>query len=94
MWSDARAARDEQGTIEIAERRAPRSPPRSASGPCEQARREIGREIKGSLSDEQREALETITGPGGIAVLVGRAGTGRASCSPPPRGRGSLKATR
>ena len=43
----------------------------------EQARGEIGREIHGSLTQEQRQALETITGPGGVSVLVGRAGTGK-----------------
>ena len=37
----------------------------------------MGREIKGSLTSEQKQALETITGAGGIAVLVGRAGTGK-----------------
>jgi conjugative relaxase-like TrwC/TraI family protein len=30
-----------------------------------------------TLSVEQREALETITGPGGVVVLVGEAGTGK-----------------
>ena len=30
-----------------------------------------------ALSVEQREALETITGPGGVVVLVGEAGTGK-----------------
>jgi conjugative relaxase-like TrwC/TraI family protein len=30
-----------------------------------------------ALSAEQREALETITGPGGVVVLVGEAGTGK-----------------
>ena len=55
----------------------PRAPRHSVSGPCKQARREIGKEIHGSLTAEQREALETITGPGGISLLVGRAGTGK-----------------
>lgn len=43
----------------------------------EQARRAIGKEIGGSLTQEQREALQTITGRGGMSVLVGRAGTGK-----------------
>ena len=29
------------------------------------------------LSQEQRDALQTITGPGGVSVLVGQAGTGK-----------------
>jgi hypothetical protein len=33
------------------------------------ARREVGKEIRGLLTAEQREALEMITGPGGVAVL-------------------------
>jgi conjugative relaxase-like TrwC/TraI family protein len=36
-----------------------------------------GREIGGSLSVEQREALQTITGRGGVSALVGQAGTGK-----------------
>jgi len=33
-----------------------------------------------ALSEEQQHALETITGPGGVVVLVGEAGTGKVSC--------------
>ena len=36
-----------------------------------------GPQLKGALSQEQREALETITGPGGVVMLVGQAGTGK-----------------
>ncbi len=35
------------------------------------------REIGGPLSNEQREALQTITGEGGVSALVGQAGTGK-----------------
>jgi conjugative relaxase-like TrwC/TraI family protein len=42
-----------------------------------QARLDVQREIRGQLSAEQREAVETITGPGGVSVLVGQAGTGK-----------------
>ena len=62
------------------DRRAARrreAPPRSSERSLKQARREVGREIHASLSAEQREALETITGPGGVSLLVGRAGTGK-----------------
>ncbi len=39
----------------------------------ESARRQLG----GPLSREQQDALETVTGRGGVAVLVGQAGTGK-----------------
>jgi conjugative relaxase-like TrwC/TraI family protein len=42
-----------------------------------QARLHVQREIRGQLSAEQREAVKTITGPGGVSVLVGQAGTGK-----------------
>jgi ATP-dependent exoDNAse (exonuclease V) alpha subunit len=39
----------------------------------ESARRQLG----GPLSREQQDALATVTGRGGVAVLVGQAGTGK-----------------
>lgn len=42
-----------------------------------QARLDVQREIRGQLSAEQREAVKTITGRGGVSVLVGQAGTGK-----------------
>ena len=41
------------------------------------ARREVERGLGGPLQPEQRQALETITGPGGVTMLVGQAGTGK-----------------
>jgi conjugative relaxase-like TrwC/TraI family protein len=41
------------------------------------ARLELQREIGGPLTTEQRRALQTITGRGGVSVLVGEAGTGK-----------------
>jgi conjugative relaxase-like TrwC/TraI family protein len=76
-WT-TRAHRDlEQTTLDIAARRAAENAAPVGEEALKQARREIGREIKGSLTSEQREALETITGSGGVTVLVGRAGTGK-----------------
>jgi conjugative relaxase-like TrwC/TraI family protein len=76
-WT-TRTHRDlEQTTLDIAGERAAENAAPVGEEALKQARREIGREIKGSLTTEQREALETITGPGGVAVLVGRAGTGK-----------------
>jgi conjugative relaxase-like TrwC/TraI family protein len=76
-WTTRHLRELEQATIEIAERRASEHPAPVSEQTLEQARREIGREIKGPLTQEQREALDTITGPGGMSVLVGRAGTGK-----------------
>ena len=77
MWTTRRVRELEQATVKIAERRAKENTASLSERSLKQARREIGREIHGSLSEEQREALETITGPGAISQLVGRAGTGK-----------------
>ncbi len=76
-WT-TRALRElEEQTMQIAERRAGESAAPVSDRSLSQARSEIGEQIGGSLSQEQREALATITGPGGVSVLVGRAGTGK-----------------
>ncbi len=76
-WT-TRAHRDlEQRTLDIATRRAAENAAPVGEQALKQARREVAQEIKGPLSQEQREALERIAGPGGVAVLVGRAGTGK-----------------
>ena len=74
---DPPPARAGAGHGQIAERRASENAAPLSEASLKQARREIGKEIHGSLTPEQREALETITGPGGISQLVGRAGTGK-----------------
>jgi conjugative relaxase-like TrwC/TraI family protein len=76
-WTTRQLRELEQATIEIAERRAGEVTAPVSERALKQARREIGKQIKGSLTQEQREALDTVTGPGGIAVLVGPAGTGK-----------------
>jgi len=76
-WTTRHLREQEKATLEIAERRAGEHAAPVGEQALKQARREIGREIKGSLTQEQREALDTITGPGGVSVLVGRAGTGK-----------------
>ena len=77
MWTTRRLRELEQATIEIAERRATEKAATLSERSLKQARREVGKEIHGPLTQEQREALKTITGPGGLSVLVGRAGTGK-----------------
>ncbi len=76
-WTTRRLREMEQTTLDIAKRRASENAAPVSERSLKQARREIGKEIHGSLTQEQREALDTITGPGGIAVLIGRAGTGK-----------------
>lgn len=76
-WTTRRLREMEQATLKIAERSVTRDLATIQEGSLKQARREIAKEIQSSLSQEQREALETITGPGSISVLVGRAGTGK-----------------
>ncbi len=76
-WT-TQAHRDlEQQTLDTATRRAAENAAPVSAQALAQARREIAREIKGPLTSEQREALERVTGPGGVTVLVGRAGTGK-----------------
>jgi conjugative relaxase-like TrwC/TraI family protein len=77
MWTTRRLRELEQTTIDIAKQRASENTTPVSERSLKQARREIGREIHGSLTREQREALQTITGPSAIAVLIGRAGTGK-----------------
>jgi conjugative relaxase-like TrwC/TraI family protein len=76
-WTTRGLREMEQRTIDIAQQRTTENAAPVSERSLKQARREVGREIRGSLTQEQREALETITGPGGVAVLVGRAGTGK-----------------
>lgn len=77
LWTTRRLREMEQATLEIAERSTTKDLAPVQERSLKQARREIAKEIQGSLSQEQREALETITGQGSISVLVGRAGTGK-----------------
>ena len=77
MWTTRRLREMERSTLQIAERSLDRNPIPVAERFLKQARREIIKEIHGPLSVEQREALDVITGPGRVSVLLGRAGTGK-----------------
>ena len=75
---DQASARDSSGTRS----RPLSSAPTTTVAPVtdrvlEEARLQKDRELKGALSEEQREALQTITGPGGVVILIGQAGTGK-----------------
>lgn len=76
-WTTRRVRELEQATVELAERRAGETAAPVSEDTLRRARSEIAREIKGSLTPEQREALQTITCGGGMSVLIGRAGTGK-----------------
>jgi len=67
----------ERETIVTAQRRVDATVAPITEQSLKQARREIGKHIKGSLTQEQREALQTITGPGSVVILIGQAGTGK-----------------
>jgi conjugative relaxase-like TrwC/TraI family protein len=77
-WWTTRELRElEQRTLDLIDNLATGEsagvPERAVSLARVTARRQLG----GPLSREQQDALETVTGPGGVAVLVGQAGTGK-----------------
>jgi conjugative relaxase-like TrwC/TraI family protein len=67
----------ERETITAAQRRADETVAPVSDQALEAARLRKDRELKGCLSEEQREALQTITGPGGVVIVIGQAGTGK-----------------
>jgi conjugative relaxase-like TrwC/TraI family protein len=77
MWTTKELRERELQTLTIATARSEQPAAPVSEQALRQARRETGKELHGSLTQEQREALAMITGPGGITVLVGRAGTGK-----------------
>lgn len=76
-WTTRELREREQQTIVTVKQRASElaAPVREQS--LQQAEREVAREIGGPLSQEQREALRSITGTGGITTMIGHAGTGK-----------------
>ena len=79
-WWTTRELRElEQRALETARERAARARRRRVAADARDAgrRRDRASGIGTRSRDEQREALETITGPGGVVVLVGEAGTGK-----------------
>jgi conjugative relaxase-like TrwC/TraI family protein len=76
-WTTRALRKTEQATLQIAVQRSDERVAPVSEKSLRQARRELAREIKGTLSSEQQQALQTITGPGGVIVLIGQAGTGK-----------------
>lgn len=77
MWTTRTLRELEQTTISVAEDRASENAAPVSAQARKQAEREAAKELHSPLSQEQRDALETITGQGGVTVLIGRAGTGK-----------------
>jgi conjugative relaxase-like TrwC/TraI family protein len=77
-WWTTRELRElEQRTLGLTDELAARDMP-GASEPALAASRESARrQFSSPLSREQQDALETVTGPAGVAVLIGQAGTGK-----------------
>jgi conjugative relaxase-like TrwC/TraI family protein len=77
LWTTRSLREREQNTVQIAKARAGEHAAPVSEQTLRQARRETAREIGGPLTSEQLQALEQITGPGGVSVLVGQAGSGK-----------------
>jgi conjugative relaxase-like TrwC/TraI family protein len=77
LWTTRELRELERATLHSAAARAVEraAPVRSES--LRETRGAAQRQLGAPLSKEQREALERITGPGGVSVLVGQAGTGK-----------------
>jgi len=92
-WWTTRAHRDlEQHTLEQAtgRRDEPAGPVRAGS--VEAAAEAAAVRVVSELSTEQRQALEVVTAPGGVTVVVGQAGTGKGRS--PGRSPGGVGARR
>lgn len=76
-WTTRELREREQQMLAVAEGRASERAAPVSDQALKEARLQTGREIRGSLSAEQRNALQTIIGGGGVSVLVGQAGTGK-----------------
>ncbi len=76
-WTTRELREREQQMLTVAGARSREQAAPVSEATLRAARRETAREIKAPLSAEQREALRTITGEGGVSVLVGQAGTGK-----------------
>jgi len=76
-WTTRELRKREQLTLKLAQARSsePIAPVTESS--IREARLDVQRDIGGPMSAEQRSAVETITGDGGVSVLVGQAGTGK-----------------
>ena len=95
MWTTRRLREMEQATVKIAERRATENTAAVSERSLKQARREIGKEIHGSLiaKSSARRWRRSPARAGSRSWSAGPA-PARAWCSPPRPGPGSLRAMR
>jgi conjugative relaxase-like TrwC/TraI family protein len=77
MWTTKELREREQQTIATVKERASEKAAPVREQSLQQAERDVQREIGGPLSKEQRDALASITGQGGVTALIGQAGTGK-----------------
>ena len=76
-WTTKELREQEQKTLATVSERASENAAPVSEQSLQAAERETERQIGGPLSAEQREALQTITGQGGVSTLIGQAGTGK-----------------
>jgi len=77
MWTTRQLRELEQRTLATARERAGDGSQAVTRELVGESAAVAGRQLGGELSVEQRRALEVLTGRGGVAVLVGEAGTGK-----------------
>jgi ATP-dependent exoDNAse (exonuclease V) alpha subunit len=77
LWTTRELRELERTTLELAASRSKERAARVSERTLRAARISAQREIGAPLSAEQRDALEWVTGRGGVSVLVGQAGTGK-----------------
>jgi conjugative relaxase-like TrwC/TraI family protein len=76
-WTTKELRELEQQTIATVNERANQHAAPVSEQSLKQAELEVAREIGGPLTQEQRAALASITGQGGVTTLIGQAGTGK-----------------
>jgi conjugative relaxase-like TrwC/TraI family protein len=76
-WTTRELRELELRTVHVAVARSTQNVASVSESSLRQALLHVQREIRSPLSAEQREAARTITGRGGVSVLVGQAGTGK-----------------
>jgi conjugative relaxase-like TrwC/TraI family protein len=77
MWTTRELREIEHETMRIARERTNHMPAEVSGRAIERAREAVEREIGAPLTAEQQQALRAITGPGGVSILIGQAGTGK-----------------
>jgi conjugative relaxase-like TrwC/TraI family protein len=77
LWTTRELRELERATVDSAAAREVERVTPVTSETLRDARRAAQRQLGAPLSPEQRDALERITGRGGVSVLVGQAGTGK-----------------